>query len=155
MRVALGRDDFQIHVAPGEGFVVLKVGVNRHVLRQGKEGVAIVVVDVDALVLPEKLGLLEEMPFVLGHGDLGAMFPEAPGAPTLIAVVMRMEHPLDLPHADFFEVVDDGARPGVDEDAAVTRGNAVDIAGVGPAKDSWGNRDPSHERLVMRGPGAA
>ena len=55
----------------------------------------------------------------------------------MIAVVMRVEHPLDLPHADFFEAVDDGAGPGVDEDAAVTRGDAVDIAGVGPAEDSW------------------
>ena len=144
MGVALGGDDFQLDVAPGEGFVVLEVGVNRHVLGQREEGVAVVVVVVDALVLPEELGLIEEMPFVLGHGDLGAMFPEASGAPRLIAVVMRMEHPLDLAHADFFEAVDDGAGPGVDEDAAVTGGDAVDIAGVGPAEDSWGDLGPGH-----------
>ena len=59
---------------------------------------------------------------------------------------MRMEHPLDLAHADFFEAVDDGARPGVDEDAAVTGGDAVDIAGVGPAEDSWGDGEPGHGR---------
>ena len=86
---------------------------------------------------------------MLGHGDPGAMFPEASGSPRLIAVVMRMEHPIDLAHADFFEAVDDGARPGVDEDAAVTGGDAVDIAGVGPAKDSRGDLGPRHGRVTL------
>ena len=58
--VALGGDDFQFDVAPGEGFVVLEVGVDGEVLGEGEEGVAVVVVVVDALVLPEEFGLVED-----------------------------------------------------------------------------------------------
>ena len=98
---------------------------------------------------PEQFDLLEEMPFVLGDGDPGAVVLETSGAPALITVVVRVEHPLDLPHADFFKVIDDGARPGVDEQAAVTRGDAVDVAGVGPAKYALRYLDPGHGRLTL------
>ena len=145
--VALGRDDLELHVAPGECLVVLEVGVDRHVLRQREKSVAVVVVVVDALVLPEEFGLLEEMAFVLGHGDLGAMFPEASGSPGLVAVVVGVEDPLDLPDADFLQVVDEGAGAGVDEDGAVAGGYAVGVAGVGEAEDAGGDLGPGHGGL--------
>ena len=75
--VALGGDDLELDVAPGEGFVVLEVGVDGDVLGEGEEGVAVVVVVVDALVAPEEFGLVEEVAFVFGDGDFGAVVTKA------------------------------------------------------------------------------
>ena len=134
--VALGGDDLEVDVAPGEGLVILEVGVDGDVLGEGEEGVAVVVVVVDAFVLPEEFGLVEEVAFVLGDGDFGTVFAEAWGAPGLVAVVVGVEDPLDLADADFFQVVDEGAGAGVDEDGAVAGGYAVGVAGVGEAEDA-------------------
>ena len=142
--VALGGDDFKFYVAPGEGFVVLEVGVDGDVLGEGEEGVAVVVVVVDALVLPEEFGLVEEVAFVFGDGDFGAVLAEAGGAPGLVAVVVGVEDPLDLAYADFMQVVDEGAGADVDEDGAVAGGDAVGVAGVGEAVDARRDLGPGH-----------
>ena len=117
--VALGGDDLEFHVAPGEGFVVLEIGVDGDVLGEGEEGVAVVVVVVDALVLPEEFGLVEEVAFVFGDGDFGAVLAKA-GVPQDWSRwwwVWRT-------HSTWFtpiscKVVDEGAGAGVDEDGAV------------------------------------
>ena len=142
--VALGGDDFKFDVEPGEGFVVLQGGVDGDVLGEGEEGVAVVVVVVDALVLPEEFGLVEEVAFVFGDGDFGAVLAEARGAPRLVAVMVGVEDPLDLVDANFLEVVDDVAGAGVDEEGAVAGGDAVGIAGVGEAVDAGGDLGPGH-----------
>ena len=151
--VALGGDYLEFHVAPGEGLVVLEVGVDGDVLGEGEEGVAVVVVVVDALVLPEEFGLVEEVAFVFGDGDSGAVPAEARGAPGLVAVVVGVEDPLDLAYADFLQVVDQGAGAGVDEDGAVAGGDAVGVAGVGEAVEVGGDLGPGHGGWLRFGGG--
>ena len=70
-------------------------------------------------MLPEEFGLVEEVAFVFGDGDFGAVPAEAGGAPGLVAVVVGVEDPFDLADANFIQMVDEGAGAGVDEDGAV------------------------------------
>ena len=93
-----------------ERLVVLQGGIDRYVLGEGEEGVAVVVVVEGAARPPEQLSLLEEVPFVLGDGDAGAVAPEPGSAPALVAVVVRVQHPLDALDPGRAQVVEDGSR---------------------------------------------
>ena len=77
----LGRQDEELVAAPAERLVVLQDGIDRDVLGEGEEGVAVVVVVEGAAGLPEQLGLIEEVALVLGHGDAGAPCSLSRGVP--------------------------------------------------------------------------
>ena len=79
---------------------------------------------------PERLGLREQCSLARRHRDLRAVLHQPRIALALVAVVMGVEHPLDLLDADLGEMVEDGARPGVDEQAGLAVAQQEDVAGV-------------------------
>jgi hypothetical protein len=53
-----------------------------------------------------------------------------PGSGTLIAVVMREQHPIDLSDSGVCEVIEDRSAATVNDQAAVAVAKYVDVAGV-------------------------
>ena len=130
VRMAFRRNDLQLEASPRERLVVDQRLVDRHVLADREEGVSVVVVAVEPLVSPEKLYVLEQVPLVLGDRDFGSGFAQLARSPTLVPVVVRVQHPVDPAHADLVDVLDNRAGARVDQQAAVAVLDAIHVARV-------------------------
>ena len=88
---------------------------------------------------PEGERLLEQIPFIGRHGHLhaagGRMAGELGVPLALLAVVVRVEHPLDLFDPKFGQGVEHAAVAQVDQDGRGAVLDHIDVAGVGPTED--------------------
>ena len=130
LRVPGRRQHPDVVAAPRERLVVAKGPRDPDRAGQGEADAGDVVVVVDALEPPEGVGLGEKGGLALGHRDRDAARLEEVVALALVAVVVRVEHPVDLAHAGLGEVLEDPARAEVDQEAPVPPGEEVDVARV-------------------------
>ena len=95
---------------PSEGFVGPESAVERNGLDRRADIAG--AVDCELVFQPDihfpKCGrLFEQVAFRLGCGEFRAGTAQSRGALALLAVMMGEKHPVDLPHADFTEVIQD------------------------------------------------
>jgi hypothetical protein len=139
-RVALRRQHLERVVAPLEGLVVLERGVDRDALGERVERRAVVVVVVDALSLPERLDVVEQVALVLGDGNPRAGLGQPPGAPALVAVVVGVQRPRDVVD-DRLQGLQDHSRSRIDHQRRVAVDDGVGVAGVRVGIEVLGERD--------------
>jgi hypothetical protein len=70
---------------------------------------------------------------VFWHSNLSAAGPNATGTPRLVAMVVRVEQPLDPRDPDLMEMLKHITRTSINEQAAVPVNHAVNVAGIAPA----------------------
>ena len=141
--VTRGRQHPDVVLAPAERLVVAQRPRDRDRPGQGEPDAGDVVVVVDALEPPERVGLGEERCLPLGYRDRDAPCGQEMVPLALIAVMVRVQHPLDLADSRLPEVLEDAARAEVDQESAVTPDQEVDVAGIAVPVEA---RRQAHER---------
>jgi hypothetical protein len=84
----------------------------------------------DAREPPERVGLREQRRLPLRHGDGDPPLGKQVVALALIAMMVGVQHPLEVTHAGLGQVVEDAARTEVDQEPPVAVLEEVDVAGV-------------------------
>ena len=137
--VPLGREHVEAVAAPGKFLVVVQGGGDRQIPGRREEIVAVVVVVVDPAGLPEQLGFLEQVAFVLRDRQPGPRLDQLGVTPALVPVVMGVQDPLHLPATDFRQGFQHGSGAGVDQQRRLAVLDDVDVAGVGETVEMLGN----------------
>ncbi len=149
--VARRRENPDVVAAPRERLVVPERARHRHRPRQREPDAGDVVVVVDPLHPPEGVGLTEQRRFPLRDRDRGAVLHQARVALALVAVVMRVEDPLDLADPCLVEMLEDSSGPEIDQEAAVAPHEEIDVARV--AVPEQARREPDEPAARRRGVG--
>ncbi len=95
--------------------------------------------------LAEIGGPLQQRPLLLGGGDLRLPGLQLGMALALLAMMMRQQDPLQPPHTDFPQVLQDASVAQIDQQRRVTVSQHVDVADVLPKKQL--DAGILHERL--------
>ena len=119
-----------VAVVPAERAIVLQHGGHREVFGKGVEVVAHVIEVENSAVAPEILGVGKEVPLVRRHCNGNRALHGPVVALALVAVVVSVQHPVYAGDTESLQVVEDLARPEIDQDRAAAVPDQVDVARV-------------------------
>src|SRR5581483_5109424 len=113
---------------PGKGAVISQHARHWYVFDKRVEIVADVIEVKNPAVAPKVLGICEQMPFMRRNSDRDAALGGAVIALALIAVMMRVQYPIDLADSHIPQVVHHLAGSKVDQNATGAAPDNIDAA---------------------------